>query len=180
MRVGQGRTWLAVGCLSVLLLACNADSDNDFPNENGTVPDADTDLEEAVLSRLNAFRTQPRRCGDDDFPAVAPVDWNGPLVRAAQAHSDDMARNNFLGHTGSDGLGPGHRIQAAGYRFSAWAENVAAGQETVEAAMQAWENSPSHCANLMSPNVTEVGVAVAFNRDSDFGSYWTMKLAAPQ
>ena len=49
------------------------------------------------------------------------------LNTAAQGHSQDQAARDTMSHTGSDGSNPGDRIARAGYRFSAWAENVAMG-----------------------------------------------------
>ena len=44
-----------------------------------------------------------------------PLAWNAQLAQAAQAHSQDMATNQFQSHTGSDGSSPPQRIQQAGY-----------------------------------------------------------------
>ncbi len=46
--------------------------------------------------------------------------------------------------------------------------------------MKSWIDSPGHCANIMNPNYTEVGVACAQNAMSTYKQYWTMNLAAPR
>lgn len=46
--------------------------------------------------------------------------------------------------------------------------------------MAAWIKSPEHCANLMNPAFTEMGVAFAIDRKSELGVYWTQEFAAPR
>jgi len=46
------------------------------------------------------------------------------------------------------------------------------GQQNEEEVMKSWLKSPGHCANIMNPNVTEVGVARS-------GNYWTQLFATP-
>ena len=82
-----------------------------------------------------------------------------------------------MSHTGSDGSNPGDRIARAGYRFSAWAENVAMGYPDAASVMDGWMNSPGHRANILSGNVTEIGVGLAYAADG--APYWTMVLARP-
>lgn len=132
-----------------------------------------------ALARVNAFRDEPRQCGDQTFAAAEPVTWSSRLEAVAHRHSADMATHNFFSHTGSDGLSPGERLTAAGYRWRFAAENLAAGQSTLDTAIDAWIDSPGHCANLMHPGVREIGVAWVYEAGSDYGIYWTMKLAAP-
>ena len=42
-----------------------------------------------------------------------------------------------------------------------------------EDAVAAWIKSPEHCANVMNPAFTEMGVAYAVDSRSDIGVYWT-------
>ena len=46
------------------------------------------------------------------------------------------------------------------------------GQTTPERVMQDWLHSPEHCANIMEPRFTEMGVAYAVNNASEGGIYW--------
>src|SRR5471030_2018834 len=78
------------------------------------------------------------------------------LARAAHAHSEDMARNNYFGHDSRDGASPSDRVMRAGYDFRGTAENIAAGQMSLEAVMAGWVASPGHCANLMDAGYTEM------------------------
>ena len=80
----------------------------------------------------------------------------------------------------SDGLSVGDRVKSAGYDWSAVDENIAAGQQTIDAVMKVWLNSPGHCANIMSPSFTEIGEANYAVSRSDYPIYWTQVFARPR
>ena len=107
--------------------------------------------------------------------------WNAALTTAASAHSADMAALNYFSHTSADGRTLGTRATAAGYAWSRLGENIAAGYAGVDSVMKGWVDSDGHCANLMSANFTEVGVAcVPGTPTSNYNTYWTMDLGKPQ
>jgi uncharacterized protein YkwD len=126
-----------------------------------------------VVKLVNAARAKPRRCGGERFAATNPVKLNDNLTRAALTHSQDMAKRGHASHDGSDGSTPGDRATRAGYQWRNVVENVAAGQLTADEVMQGWLSSPHHCANVMAPEFTELGVAYAVNPKSELGIYWT-------
>ena len=114
---------------------------------------------------------------------LAPVRLQVQLTSAAQSHSVDQARSGSIFHVNPrTGAGPGDRISATGYSFSTWGENVAAGQQTAAAVMQAWMNSPGHCRNILNPSFTELGVGHEYRADdpSRYRRYWTQKFARPR
>lgn len=147
------------------------------PEQTGCAPD---DTERAMLDAVNAARASARSCGGSAYGAVPALSWNCKLEAAAAGHSADMASHNFFSHTGSDGLTVGARASAAGYTWSAVGENIAAGYADVERVMQGWLDSPGHCANIMSPNFTELGAASAREAGSDYGIYWTQVFGRPR
>ncbi len=104
-----------------------------------------------------------------------PLALHVNLTKAAIAHSQDQARMLRMTHTGSDGSDPGTRILRAGYRWGAWGENVAAGQESGTAVMQAWMNSSGHRANILNSNFIQMGVSYVRGRNGVL--YWTLVLA---
>ena len=126
-----------------------------------------------VLELVNQARATPRYCGNESFKAVRPVRWNNALAGSSRLHAEDMARYNYFSHSGRDGSDPAERVERAGYRYRATGENIAAGQMKPEDAMAAWIKSPDHCANLMNPAFTEMGVAFAVDPGSRMGVYWT-------
>lgn len=109
---------------------------------------------------------------------LAPLARVAELDSAALRHSRDMALGNFMSHTGSDGSSAGERIQAAGYDWSSYGENVAAGFATAESVVAAWMNSPSHRDNILGAHFRHLGVAAAFQATSRYGYYWTLDLAS--
>jgi uncharacterized protein YkwD len=133
-----------------------------------------------VLELVNQARATPRYCGDTAFNAARPLRWNDTLARSSRLHSEDMARYNYFSHGGRDGSDPAQRVERAGYRYRATGENIAAGQMHAEDAVAGWIKSPAHCANLMNPVYTEMGVAYAVDAGSDMGVYWTQAFGTPR
>lgn len=133
-----------------------------------------------VLELVNQARAQPRECGAQKYPAAGPLRLNETLSRAAAGHSEDMAGKGFFSHDGSDGSTALVRVTRTGYAGRAVGENIAAGQTTPEAAVEGWIKSPPHCANLMNPVFTEMGIAYAVNILSPTGIYWTQVFGTPR
>lgn len=120
--------------------------------------------EQAFLSALNAYRAQN---------GLGPLTVNADLAEAAEAHSRDMAVNNFTGHTGSDGSGPPRRIEQAGYRYVWCGENVFWGSGSAAVALDWWQNSREHNENLLFARFVEIGIRRVYNPASHYGWYWT-------
>ena len=141
-----------------------------------------TEPKREMLSRINEARSQARQCGNQDFEAAEPLTWNCTLEAAAKAHSRDMAENGYFSHTGPDGVGIQQRVSSQGYEWRAVGENIAAGQEAIDAVVEGWLESPGHCRNIMNEAFTEMGMAKveADGSDSMYSPYWTQVLAQPR
>ncbi len=146
------------------------------PPRNGATSTAE-DLE--LLGGVNAWRAVGRMCGGTPYPPVPPLRWNPALRLASQWHADDMASRSYFSHTSPEGTTPWDRMRAAGYNFGAAGENIAAGAAPVNAVLAQWFESPGHCANMMSPNVTEIGAARSGRTGSTWTWYWAMVVGAP-
>ncbi|MFD0669764.1 CAP domain-containing protein [Ramlibacter sp. MAHUQ-53] len=133
-----------------------------------------------VLRLVNEARARPRRCGDRPFDAAPPLAPDATLDRAAAGHAQDMARHSYLEHRGRDGSHASERATRAGYRWRAVGENLASGPTSAREVVQGWLASPGHCANLMQPAFTEMGLAYAVDLDSEAGIYWAQVLARPR
>lgn len=131
-----------------------------------------------ILAALNTIRATARNCGSTRYPAAAAVRWSTQLEAAAQAHSQDMASKNYFDHTGLDGSGPAQRARAQGYPSSFIGENIAAGQQTLRSTLEGWLTSPGHCANLMSADYQDMGLACAQNPAARYVTYWTLVAGA--
>ncbi|MEE9492047.1 MAG: CAP domain-containing protein [Gammaproteobacteria bacterium] len=141
-----------------------------------------SEADKKMLTLVNDFRASSWLCGEQQYPAVPPLSWHCTLEEAALGHSRDMGVHNFFNHTGSDGLGAAERVPNAGYQWRAVGENIAAGLtlRTVEAVMDAWIDSPGHCANIMQSVFTEMGAAMYEDSGSYYSLYWTQNFAAPR
>ncbi|MFC9317107.1 sigma-70 family RNA polymerase sigma factor [Streptomyces nigra] len=104
-----------------------------------------------------------------------PLAEDSLLDKSAQTHSADMAARDFFDHTNPDGADPGQRITAAGYRWSTYGENIAMGQQTPEAVMESWMNSPGHRANILNCSFKDIGVGV---HEGPGGPWWTQNFGA--
>lgn len=89
------------------------------------------------------------------------VTYDARLGRAAQGHAVDLVTNNRFSHTGTNGSTVGDRATAQGYNWTAIGENIARGQQTVQAAMTAWTNSTTgHHENNINPVYEDFGLGV--------------------
>jgi uncharacterized protein YkwD len=119
-----------------------------------------------IISLINQARASA------DLPTLTV---NSQLTVAAQGHSADMACNNFLGHTGSDGSYLTDRIRRTGYPGGS--EIIAIG--TPQNAMDQWRADPGHWEFVLNPGISEIGVGYAYYANSDFGGYITVDFGSP-
>lgn len=106
-----------------------------------------------------------------------PLKFSEKLDRAADAHSQDQAANNKMSHSGSNGSRFDSRIKDEGFLFSRAAENVAAGQKDPLQVMEGWMNSSGHRANILNPQLENIGIGSATNNDGRI--FWTQDFGTP-
>jgi len=107
----------------------------------------------------------------------AALTVNQQLMNAAQDHSLDMACNDFLRHSGSDGTWTGDRLVAAGYPNSYYLEILAIGLP--QDAMNQWRVDNTHWESVINSRVTEIGVGYVYSKFSSYGGYWTVNMGGP-
>lgn len=117
-----------------------------------------------ILAAVNQARESKRR---------APLVYDDRLEAAARAHALDMADARFFSHTGSDRSNVGTRLHRVGYDWCFAAENIAAGQRSLDRVMAVWMDSRGHRRNILHRKARAVGVARAT------GNRWVMVLASP-
>ncbi len=83
------------------------------------------------------------------------------LSHAAELKADDMFEKQYWGHTAPDGTEPWRWLAEADYSYTRAGENLAKNFYTAEAVNAAWMDSPEHRKNILEPDYTEVGFAVA-------------------
>lgn len=129
---------------------------------------------EQLLALINDTRQQ------NGLPTLA---LDARLSAAAQAHSVDMACQDFVDHTGSNGSRWNERIKAAGYSFSYATENIYVGNPAfggdAQGAFDWWMNSEIHRNNILSTKVTQIGIGYTYNASSTYKGYYTLKFARP-
>ena len=106
-----------------------------------------------ILSDLtNANRTE------QNLPAltVSPL-----LTEAAQLKANDMATYGYFAHTSPTGKSPWYWLDQVGYNYQYAGENLAVNFSDSQDVVNAWMASPTHRANIVKGNYTEVGTAIA-------------------
>jgi hypothetical protein len=89
---------------------------------------------------------------------------NPLLEEAARRKAEDMARKSYFAHVSPEGLTPWHWFDNVGYNFRYAGENLAINFSDSNDVVKAWMNSPSHRANILSGQFTEIGIATAKGR----------------
>jgi uncharacterized protein YkwD len=102
------------------------------------------------------------------------------LMEAARIHARQMAELQRDEHTISGAQYPTmqSRLEAVGYVYSRAAENVAWNQPTPQVVVDRWMSSSGHRANILSPNLTEIGAAMA--RSAKGEPYWIQVFGTPR
>lgn len=85
------------------------------------------------------------------------------LNQAAALKAQDMVNNGYFAHQSPTGVTPWFWFKKAGYEYKYAGENLAVGFFDSKTVYDAWVNSPSHKANLLNKNYTQVGTAVVTN-----------------
>lgn len=100
---------------------------------------------------------------------LPPYQANNALMSAAQAHSNYMAENQVISHTGAGGSSPKSRAVAAGYGNGATifvSENIALGTNmSPQGAVNIWQGDSLHLSTMLSSSYQDVGAGVATNGD---------------
>jgi uncharacterized protein YkwD len=131
-------------------------------------PDAAA-LIDAMLEAVNSERGKmglPRLVLSDDLTVMADHYADRLIAGDYFAHIDPLTGSTLAA-----------RARQRGYSFYKVGENLAAGQPDVAAAMADWMKSPTHRANILDPDFTELGIAV---RDGGrYGRYWVQEFGRP-
>ena len=118
-----------------------------------------SDFEADVLKLVNAERAKGGCCGDSGcFPPSTALELDPRLRKSARAHARDMGEEDYFDHISLDGRTPFDRMREAGFKQCAMGENIAAGQPTPAAVMNAWMKSEGHCKNILEPNFDRIGI----------------------
>ncbi|HJQ18889.1 MAG TPA: CAP domain-containing protein [Gemmatimonadaceae bacterium] len=102
------------------------------------------------------------------------------LMDAAAIQARQMASSQRLDHVQAGAQYPTveSRLQAVGYVYRDAAENIAWNQPDARAVLQSWMASPGHRANILDPQLTQIGAAMA--RSSKGEPYWVQVFGTPR
>ncbi|HPX00323.1 MAG TPA: CAP domain-containing protein, partial [Sedimentibacter sp.] len=100
---------------------------------------------------------------------LAPLAFDSSISNVARIKSKDMSDNNYFAHQSPTYGSAADMLTQNGIRYSAWGENIAAGQRTPEEVVNAWMNSPGHRANILGSQFTKIGVGYV----NGSRPYWT-------
>lgn len=133
-----------------------------YPGQVINIPTKDltvTNYENEVIRLVNEIRVNN---GLNKLKA----DWE--LSRVARFKSQDMKDNNYFSHTSPVYGSPFEMIKNFGISYRSAAENIAKGQRTPKAVVDAWMNSSGHRANILNSSYAKIGVGYVAD-----GNYWT-------
>jgi uncharacterized protein YkwD len=106
----------------------------------------------ALLALINAERVGA---------GLSAVRLSPALSAVAQQHACDNAARSSTSHQGSDGSDLSARLRRGGIAISLAAENTGLGFSSPEAAFAWWMGSPDHRANILLPQITQIGIGKA-------------------
>ena len=121
-----------------------------------TRPNAMQQLEWEAAQLINEIRVEN---------GLKPYEISGTLSSKARIKAQDMKDNRYFSHTSPTYGSPFAMMQSLGIRYRSAAENIAMGYRTAEAVVNAWMNSPSHRANILSSIYDTMGIGHT-------GGYW--------
>ncbi|KKS46429.1 MAG: hypothetical protein UV09_C0017G0017 [Candidatus Gottesmanbacteria bacterium GW2011_GWA2_42_18] len=90
-----------------------------------------------------------------------PLSYSIELATAASQKAQDMFLKNYWAHISPTGATPWEFIVRNGYQYIYAGENLAKSFNTSEEVVAAWMNSPTHRANIMKEEYTEIGIGIA-------------------
>lgn len=96
------------------------------------------------------------------------VTWNSSLENSAKIRAKETSSK--FDHTRPNGSKYNTTITTS-YKTSG--ENIAAGQSTATEVFNSWMNSEGHKKNILSPNFTQMAVAVYYDKNLPYQYYWS-------
>ena len=133
-----------------------------YPGQVLAIPQVDSSVtacENEVIRLVNEIRVKN---------GLSALNTNWELSRIARYKSQDMVSNRYFSHTSPTYGSPFQMIKSFGLTYQSAGENIAYGQTTPQAVVNAWMNSSGHRANILNSSYKQIGVGYVAN-----GHYWT-------
>ncbi len=116
-----------------------------------------TDAGQGIVARVLIDLTNQNRSTSN----LSALVYSPTLEKASQMKAGDMAANGYFAHNSPAGLTPWHWLEKAGYNYRYAGENLAVNFTNSEDVSNGWMNSPTHRANILSPDYKEIGISMA-------------------
>ncbi|MEK7462450.1 MAG: CAP domain-containing protein [Patescibacteria group bacterium] len=126
-----------------------------------------TVLPSVVVSLTNAERADI---------SEAPLRRNATLDAAAKLKAEHMAKNQYFSHYAPDGTSPWFWFDQAGYVYAHAGENLAIHFSDSSEVVDAWMKSPTHRANIVGAQYTEIGVGTAKGEYEGYDTVYVVQL----
>jgi len=107
---------------------------------------------------------------------LGPVRLDPALTAMAQRQADAMVARNEFSHDVAGSFAS--RVESSHLDTPRAAENISGGYYSLESAFASWRESPEHNANLLMPQATRFGIAIAKDARTRMRVYWAMEVAA--
>lgn len=101
---------------------------------------------------------------------------NPVLDTAATLKAKDMVENGYFAHYSPLGISPWYWFDQVSYNFVHAGENLAVHFTESDDVVDAWIASPSHKANIVSGNYTEIGVGTAEGTYKGFPTVFVVQM----
>ena len=125
-----------------------SDSTTNKPSDS-TNTNSSSSFQAEVIRLVNVERTKA---------GLSKLTEDTSLSKVALVKATDMKTNNYFSHTSPTYGSPFDMMKQFGISYKYAGENIAMGQKTPAAVMEAWMNSEGHRANILSANFTHIGV----------------------
>jgi hypothetical protein len=109
-----------------------------------------------IVSLLGNLTNKERQAENLPELKVSPL-----LMQSAELKAEDMANFSYFAHTSPEGKTPWYFLDQVGYKYQYAGENLAINFTNTEDVTAAWLNSPTHKANIVKSQYTEMGSAIA-------------------
>lgn len=111
-----------------------------------------------------------------EVQSLPPLERNAKLDVAAQLKAEHMASLGYFSHWSPDGVSPWHWFKEANYTYAHAGENLAVHFTDSTAVVDAWLNSPTHRANIMNGNYSQIGIGTAYGQYEGFDTVFVVQM----
>lgn len=107
------------------------------------------DYEKQVVQLVNQIRKEN---------GLSELTLNTELSKVARIKAQDMHDNQYFSHTSPTYGSPFDMMKQFGISYRTAGENIAMGQQSPQAVVDAWMNSEGHRANILNSSYTQIGM----------------------